>query len=71
MAQHAHRLLAPRGLFVTLQPTAPFADLHGARRALRKCARTIARVASIFLSALAHSFLFTRRHEATDGKAWL
>ena len=26
---HAHRLLAPRGLFVTLQPTAPFADFMG------------------------------------------
>jgi SAM-dependent methyltransferase len=27
--KHAHRLLAPRGLFVTLQPTAPFADFMG------------------------------------------
>lgn len=26
---HVHRLLAPHGLFVTLQPTAPFADLLG------------------------------------------
>jgi SAM-dependent methyltransferase len=26
---HAHRLLAPRGLFVTLQPTAPFANFMG------------------------------------------
>ena len=26
---HVHRLLAPRGLFVTLQPTAPFANLMG------------------------------------------
>ena len=27
--KHAHRLLAPHGLFITLQPTAPFADLMG------------------------------------------
>jgi SAM-dependent methyltransferase len=27
--KHVHRLLAPRGLFVTLQPTAPFANLMG------------------------------------------
>ena len=27
--KHAHRLLAPRGLFVTLQPTALFADIMG------------------------------------------
>ena len=26
---HAHRLLAPRGLFITLQPTASFADFMG------------------------------------------
>lgn len=26
---HVHRLLAPRGLFITLQPTAPFADFMG------------------------------------------
>ena len=68
---HAHRLLAPRGLFITLQPTASFADFMGTPRALRKYARTIARVASNFLSALAHGFFFLRRYEATDGKAWL
>jgi SAM-dependent methyltransferase len=27
--RHVHRLLAPHGLFVTLQPTAPFADFMG------------------------------------------
>ena len=69
--RYVHRLLAPHGLFITLQPTAPFSDLLGRVVRLGNVRAPLPALRQFFFAALAQSFLFARWHEATDGKAWL